>query len=306
MGYTKPIETENAIYVLSLENHALRDYSVFEKYNPDAVVVEGGMRINEPEESEYARNYHLTNIKKLFEKSRKPIYVVDPTLTDWELTKHSAKAPASLIVLLSAIVYLQRKQKKEGKLTRKSFLKAAGLFGLSQVINPSIIDLVGVRKSFPGEINQDFAVNRFIASFEEWNEPLVVRARNAIAAEKMEKSIAPSIKAKLGRKPIIVVQWGASHIGMSDYLRDSNLRRETLRKMGERIRKGLKQSHLDKSLRVEWNEKKSDFDVEEIESNVSTLLGKRTVRKPVEEKVARVSRRGFFGSLLPKSRSSRR
>jgi hypothetical protein len=52
MGYTKAIETKNAVYVLSLETHSIPDYSVFKDQKFDFVVIEQGMKRDKRASSE--------------------------------------------------------------------------------------------------------------------------------------------------------------------------------------------------------------------------------------------------------------
>lgn len=274
MGYTKPIETENAIYVLSLEDHFDPDYSLFFRMKGygDAVVLEHQLKDN-PAEINFGD----------FKRPHVPVFFIDPEFTSSYKKKYIAMTSAEAGLKLGAI----------GLLIAGKPAIAGTLFGLSQLVAPSLHKLLSPNRTREYAVINPNAINvRAFAALERMFNPLIVNARDAIFAEKVEESIAPALNAELGRKPVIVLRFGGGHVGVVRYLKNQILRRKVLFRLKKRINQGLKKEHLDKIVRMDWNSSQGTR-FTELRAAVSKHLS------PREDKESRFSRwrrvvAGFF------------
>lgn len=317
MGYTKPIETENAIYVLSLEQHGKPDFSAFERYRPDFLAIEGEPNAWAKDALESmmvgGRAHNNSKWNEMLSKSlmESPLLLVDPFVTfreRWDAGKTSLFSAALLSAsLVQAGVALWKKERSTKGATRRRFLLAGGLFLAAEAITPS---LLRVPSYFPGEMGS------IRERLSLWNDaltkirsPVVVDARNAVIAEKLEQ-MAPNLRQRLGRKPIIMIHIGAGHHGISTYLRRPLDRAGTIRKLSPRIREGMVPRNLDACVELRWNSSTKKIEVKESRASISPMLSASTnsrryqsPRSPPPEGALSLSRREFFGRILRPRRS---
>lgn len=313
MGYTKPIETAQAIYVVSLENHAVPDHSAYSRYRPDGVAIEGTMGVLSvlPDLRRHVENPELSSrrdFRWIADLLRRKIEIVsvDPFPVSSELVKLYGRGIGSAMLIgLSAYrtVVLAQKKFKKKKIPRRELLIALGLAAAGEALAPSITD---APLFFPGEIKGRRPLLGISSFLNRHLLPVVSEARNAISAEKLETIVAPRMKRELGRKPLILIQMGAGHSGIVDMLRDVEERRKTLHELGPLIRKGIRPAELDRVISVKWDAKKRMLETRDERSTVSDWLGKAPVRErryvasvhePVEP--TRFSRRSMVRGLLP-------
>lgn len=313
MGYTKPIETANAIYVLSLEQHTAPDFTAFEKYHPDFLAIEG-----EPDISHESTLQSLIEGKidpksslwgEVFQKSllERPLLMVDPYV-DVRERFYTAEKGLAVAALVGASLYqvgsaLLRRKNSDKKTTRRRLFKALAFFLASEAVMPTIM---GVPTYFPGElgpIRERLAI--WNDALSKIRDPVVVDARNAIIAEKLEQ-MAPSLRKELGRKPVILIHIGAGHHGISSYLRNPTQRVGQIRKLAPKIKEGIYQGNVDKCVEFRWNPKTRDVEMKETQAAISTLLGivsrrqtrgQLTTAKPRREEPS-FSRRELFGRFF--------
>ena len=245
MGYTKPIETENAIYVLSLEQHGFPEFSALQKYRPDLLAIEG---VPENYKSTLEllaegkigpRSTHWTEMlsKSIVER---PLILVDPFVTDKLVSQNSKKRLATAALVAFSLYSLAsayfRKNKAAPGVTRRRVLLGIAAFLAGEAITPS---LLSVPTYFSGELGP---IREQMARWNDWlgklRSPVVEDARNAIIAEKLEQQ-APTLRKRLGRKPVIMIHIGAGHHGISSYLRDSTARRNAIRVLSPKIKEGI-------------------------------------------------------------------
>lgn len=277
MGYTKPIETANAIYVLSLENHKFPDYSYRDKHRPDVIVTEGpGFSSDELATLEKILRA-VPDFELLYKRDPSiramlttPSVALDPFLTNDEVASVRLRMISGAI--LSAIGFVQlgsgvaRRIKK--KPSRRQFLIGGSALAIGNTLEP-LFDLLNI---FPGEINARAVGSRISEPIRQWTASLSVASRNAIIAEKLEETIAPYFRKKLGKKPLIVIQIGAAHSGIAADLRSRERRLKTIRENASKINTGVLKEWLNRSEIYEWNSSSKKFRTESFSTPVREIV----------------------------------
>lgn len=288
MGHTKPIETANAAYVLSLENHNKPDYTGLRNTDFDVLVLEQGMNFSEKD---------LARFRKLNELTHKPIVLLDPSFKE-DVIAEVERGELMVIhgfVIFGASVALWKWMKR--KMPRRSFLATAAagaglmFFGQRKIAGSEydtglvFSDSPSAKLGFPGEIELTEEQRLYLAK-QEKDFPIVVDARNAIIAEKLESVLSKLFREELGRKPRFAIQIGWGHAGLIQQLQNPIKRRETILKYQERINHAFKSSHLKSSYRLEWDERSARFKVKQIDTPIQKVSN---VQVPVtkERKLAR-------------------
>lgn len=279
MGYTKPIETANAIYVLSLENHHFPDYSYRDKHRPDVVVHEGpGFSSGELAKLEEilraAPDLELLykRIPSLRERLATPSVALDPFLTNNEIESVYSKMVGGSLLNAAGLVLLAKgvARRIKKKPSRRQLLIGGSALAAGNTLEP-LFDLLNI---FPGEINARAVGSRISESIRQRTSPLAIASRNAIIAEKLEETIAPYFRKKLGKKPLIVIQIGGSHSGIEADLRSREHRLKTIRKNASKINAGMLKEWLDRSDIYEWNFSTKKFHTESFSTPVREIVSK--------------------------------
>lgn len=306
MGYSKPIETENAIYVINFENHGSPNFDVLKSYRFDYAV--GEQKMNFEHDSAVS-----SGLRKFAEKTNLPILLVDPLPANSEQMRYTLYgaggvlgigASALMLRALSRTATNARREKR--KLSRREWFRMIGLGVTSGVLSaPTLLTIIHKFRtsSKDGVVDTEESIVRWMRKMDEFFLPIVAKGRNAVIAEKVDGSLAPKLKQELGRKPRILIHLGASHTGIVRMLQQPAERRETLKEMGDSILKGLENEHLDKAFRVRWDPRKGAFDVKIEKTELIALLHneRRGGMAPIKRREpASMTRRGLFSRLRPR------
>lgn len=289
MGYTKPIETENAIYILSLERHDRPDYSVFEKYTPDAVIAERAMNID-PKKSKSLEEAPW--VKNILSRTNAPVYGVDPSFkVEDPLRGGFIRFQTSMMIGAAGIFFIAKGLLKKGEVFPLTLSGVgSGLMLASEILYPKLHNLTRGRLSKSGPVNiENFRV-RISDLLQKWAAPIVVDGRNALFAEKVDGYIARYLRSKLKRKPVIVIQVGEHHTGIRTYLLRKDRRRKTLRKLSNKIKQAFVHEDLDRSYRIDWDPVHSDYAINVLKTPVSKRLHSQGVRVQSKPTISRKMR----------------
>lgn len=299
MGYTKPIETEHAIYVVSFEMHIAPDYSWIDHQACDAVVAEGKMS-----------ELYTSGLKAFLKKVKKPVILLDPYPTKDELKSFDYRGYLrnggwSVLTALGVVGitagFLERK-KNPKRVTRRLLLGGGAALAASQLLTPTFLT---IPVYFPGRLGLRNLLLGPLGKIMDFNEPIIGASRNAIIAEKLESTMAPMLMKELGRKPKILIQIGAAHASLVDYLRNPKRRAATIEKFRVRIEKGLTKDHLNKAYRVRWDAETQTMKVENFEAPIrsSPVRTLKVGEVDQQKQGPKFSRRALFSRVLSRRRS---
>lgn len=302
MAYTI-VETPNAKYLLVFGKHSIENLPP--ALNFDALVIEGTTEgtpksaMNEPKDPHYLINNAVAKGKE--------IWLVDPNHNEETLRKYRQtlreNTPTkvkgrittigNLLSLGSAFSYLGIKAKSKNPIPRrqavKTILTALALGLIPQVPSKLAKKVIDGPKINDGEIKNDLFWDLFARAQEKIYGKEMILIRNAIVAEKSEFFLAPRLREKLGRKPVIAMNWGAGHYGIKGLLKNSKKRNKILRK--NKLEKYSTNDYW-KSYRIHTDSKGHIIKVEEFKNTIN--LKKNPKRKP------QISRRQFFKSFRRK------
>jgi hypothetical protein len=262
--------------VLSLEHHNDPDYSAYEKYSPDFVVLEGPPNIL----STYGLQSELEDPNKKESLSwaartsmNRPILLVDPWAGLVEEVKHHVKefAYTGLTRVGFGIAFLSvlNRLRPGKKISRRGLLAGLAAVVAGDFISPRMISAFNNRK---GEIDETSLWWELDAWMNKNAAPVIVDARNAIIAEKLE-AIAPSLRQRLGKKPLIIIQIGAGHSGIASYLRQPESRREAIRELSPKIKKEMYPTYTDSVIEFRWDPQKKKASWKTMEVPISKMIG---------------------------------
>jgi len=205
----REFETNNAIYTLYYGDHTKPTYiNDIEKF--DAIILETG--VDKYEEVDiYSLLFNIQYYKLFEENSRirnpRPIFYVDVPNNDsirdiiykYPYLLLISELQFALITLYSSIyLFLQ-------EIPAWAILLVPSL---STILSFFTTDKAG---KFLGYLSLSRALDR--SSY-----------RSAISAKKIEEFVAPEIKKRIGRKPNILIVYGAGHNDMEPYLKHKKLR----------------------------------------------------------------------------------
>ena len=205
------------------------------------------------------------------QRTGKPLYVVDV------LTTPAGRGFEDIVTLLPDFVGLvlvydgikkAKKQIKEKKeMTRRQFLKFWGSQS-AKVIGGAYLGADLVCRNYAIQTGDN---PELLARLNSSRMHLVptpqFELRNAITARKVEEFIAPELKQKLGRKPNIVLVYGAGHSGLKEDVRHQELRNFYLglyRRLGF---PGIDTTYLDTITNVSINPE-GNFSLEHRDANL--------------------------------------
>jgi hypothetical protein len=222
------------------------------------------------------------------------ILVVDPNPTLKKTVEFLARIGISALFTAEDLAVIRenkilKKRGKEPKMSRRKFLaKSLGLLIIGNIAYPLIPSIIVSPTAVRGKIGpmREALLNTQEGIFRTLL-PIIIDARNAIIAEKLEGVIAPMLKRELGRKPRIAIQVGLMHSGIKMYLQDPIKRRKALIRLRKRIQSGLKKQQLHKSFRVRWDKRTKNFCIEEIKTPVKPLISEKPItRRELFKRVA--------------------
>ena len=204
------------------------------------------------------------NHKELFDavqKTGKPVYVTDVlTTSGGRATETLGNTAFYLIGLFGFADGAQKiiKQAKEKKpMNRRTFLKFWGVQGAKTF---------GGAFLFSDWVCRNYVLStgntpKFVANLTSWRMRLFptpqFELRNAITAKKVEEFVAPELEKSLGRKPNILLVYGAGHSGLKDNLQHPGIRNSVLGLYRAINYAGVDAEYLDKVTNLKIDEKGS-------------------------------------------------
>jgi hypothetical protein len=224
MGWTT-VETPNAKYMLIFSPH-FRPIEMPPK-NIDAFILESA---SGQEAGELAKGLiKYENYKKPIEsaiRGGKDIWVTDPATTLYSDQVVFGKVTAWAVA--GAVVSSLSKIPKNRKISRREFFarmlgKAAPVIFFSPLA--ALLSL-GHSKS---RIKHELFWQGTHKSVEFlYGSKGIGTLRNAVTAEKAESFVAPMLRQRLGKKPVIAMVWGPMHFGIKKLLQNPAKRKRIL------------------------------------------------------------------------------
>jgi len=285
------IETKNAKYILLFGTH----FSERER-SPvgfDALIIENN--------GAYAYDsMNLTDHKNLLKQAieeNKPVW-----LTDVELSEESERRffignalQAAIGSVGGGVGVVKTSENmlalKKKKITRRQFAKRMAIsLGLIMPFGRNVLEGL-ILQNLSGKIKNEKYWNATTKIDEFVMGKGVLEIRNAITAEKSEKFIAPELAKKLGRKPVIAMNWGAGHYGIRELLLNPAKRREIIRK--NNLYEYVK-PYYERSRRIIFENSK----IKNIEEVMQVIKPKKTGSQA--NKIGKISRRDFFRRFTPR------
>ncbi|GEM_PF-6814071 len=211
MGWTT-VETENAKYVVIFGSHfsATKIPAAL-----DSVIIEA-----------------TDNYQKLQSVVNKGLYDFEKNVQYGKLLADNRGKP-----FFVGDIPITKKRVVRGAMTRVVALAALGTsFFPKAAIIPMSVLLILPGMLPPGkELKLRKPIRKLVALTHPIFEPALAGSfRNAIIAEKAEKSIAPQMRQQLGRKPVIGIVYGAAHAGIVEMLKNPTQRRRQLSRVNIR------------------------------------------------------------------------
>jgi len=225
MGYV-PFETENAIYRLELKLH-ISSPQEFKHAGADAFVLEWE---GEPTYLPIMRLYNT--VFDFAARNNKELWFPDVGIRPISTLRSLVKEALIFVpsTLLATKAFRKFKKMKSQKLSRRDFIKRAGTGGaLSATALASNPLFWNSLLSYGGEIKKREPLRKFEEILRRWPLTAVAEGRNAINAEKIERFIAPKLRARLGRKPVIYACFGPGHAGLKEMLQNPKKREQVLK-----------------------------------------------------------------------------
>jgi len=198
--------TGNACYRLHYGNHFRATRASIREF--DAIVLETGFSVYEDWDIDYLlyhRQYSSIFKENACLKNPRPIFYVDiperKRIRDLDLIGYALTLPADMLVTLTAVLFSYY-------LPSNELADASLIMLLSYILETGARDKTG---KFLGYLSLSHLLD--LTSY-----------RSVISAEKIEKFVAPEMERRIGRKPRILIDFGAGHADMEIYLTHKKLR----------------------------------------------------------------------------------
>jgi len=162
------------------------------------------------------------------QRTGKPLYVVDvlttPVGRGFEDIATLIPDFTGLILLYDGVSKVKRQIKEKKEMSRRQFLKFWAT-QTSKVVGGAYLGADLICRNYPIQTGDNL---EFLARINSSRMHLIptpqFELRNSITARKVEEFIAPELKGKLGKKPNIVLVYGAGHSGLREDIQHPGLR----------------------------------------------------------------------------------
>ncbi len=215
----------------------------------DGIVLENYDAKDSPDLLENSVQYRKI-MKNILETGTEiPLYFLDVLVRDDDKKMHYVVGAFGLSFLVTAAslttyngVNHLRAKPEEKKMSRRKFLKSCVLGGGYAMLGMYMLGgflywpmKLGFKSGKADKFSQwmTYAQNELFPT-------TTVNLRNAIWAEKIEKTVVPRLRRKLGRKPKIAIVSGVMHAGLQQYLQDRGKRKKVLERYGYELLRLIK------------------------------------------------------------------
>lgn len=307
MAYMK-VETANAIYYMNLSGHPpVEKFVDFipKKQKLDAIAAEwGGLPTR-------------SNCEKIlremeFHKRKADVFFLDPGVRDWigsmemdiadkrykdikVTTDFGKKISGPLGALtIGKMIYDLAKSSKGKKITRRKLITYGGV-GVVLASIPFIDsflrtpDLVGARR---GEVSTYREIGlKFIDFVTLRGMRYSMRIRNAVVTKRLEEIVAPHLRSRLGRKPVIGIYFGTFHgVDLKKMLKKPTYRKAYVKKILEPQKMPAfkvptyphRPNWINEAMLFRWNAGKGGYDAPKIIEGkiISKKIARKLIRPP--------------------------
>lgn len=289
------VETPNAKYILVFSLHEAisempKDF--------DATIIESGRR----EQIVKATTIVGTQYEKIVDYAmarKKEVWITDAVPTERALARYNkgnkivlGLAGAGVATTASAVAIAVALKNK--KVSRRTFLLWSGTIGT--MFSPLLSQFAFGRISKQQKEIKNEELWNFLSRYNELiSGKGVVEIRNALTAEKAENFIAPLLQKKLGRKPIILMVWGAGHYGITRLLHNQKRREKIIEETN--LSEYLKD--FNGAIRIKFDGK---MKIELFSNTLKTKKqqSQRQARQRQRIALRKTTRREFFKTVLGK------
>jgi hypothetical protein len=215
-----------AVHTLPVED------KVFKKENldsVDAIVLEMAHDENAWKmlwESEYKKHYDP--IFQAIQGKDKPVYVVDvlstPSGRSTDTMTNFFLNFLGIYGIFSGVNNISKQIKEKNEIPRRKFLTSIGIQSAKILAGTYLGSDIICRKYTTRTGDEPEFLARLNSSRTHLVPTSQIELRNAISARKIEEYVAPELQTKLGRKPNIVLVYGALHSGLKEDLQHKKLR----------------------------------------------------------------------------------